>query len=69
MQWTETTLNDLAPWTLTGKYLNFMAAEDLDPEAVRAAYSPETFRRLQDAKKAYDPANLFRLNHNIAPRD
>ncbi|WP_250004579.1 FAD-binding oxidoreductase [Actinoplanes sp. M2I2] len=69
MQWSETLFDDLAPWTRAGKYLNFMAGEDLEPDAVRAAYSPDTYRRLQHTKKAYDPANLFRLNHNIAPLD
>ena len=69
MRWTRALFDDLAPWTRTGRYLNFMANEDLDPQAVRAAYPPDTYRRLQRVKKAYDPANLFRLNHNITPAD
>ncbi|MBA0052735.1 FAD-binding oxidoreductase [Streptomyces sp. AJS327] len=38
------------------------------PEVVRAAFPPETHRRLAALKGAVDPENLFRLNHNIPPR-
>ena len=34
---------------------------------IRAAYPGETWDRLVDVKRRYDPTNLFRLNHNIAP--
>jgi hypothetical protein len=37
------------------------------PEQVRAAYEPGTYRELTRLKAACDPANLFRLNHNIPP--
>jgi Berberine and berberine like len=36
-------------------------------EEVRSAYGDADYRRLAAGKAAYDPANLFRLNHNIPP--
>ncbi|MEU4674356.1 BBE domain-containing protein [Amycolatopsis sp. NPDC023774] len=29
------------------------------------AFGPERYARLVEIKKAHDPANVFRLNHNI----
>lgn len=50
-----------------GQVLNFLFGANATPEQVRAAYEPETYRRLAELKAHYDPANLFRLNHNIPP--
>jgi FAD/FMN-containing dehydrogenase len=36
-------------------------------ERTKAAYPPTTFERLRDLKSRYDPANVFRFNHNIPP--
>ena len=48
-----------------GAYVNFLGD---DSEAmVRAAYPGATWERLAAIKRRYDPANLFRLNHNIPP--
>src|SRR3954452_7327873 len=48
----------------TGRaYGNFLG----DTDAARSAYGDETYARLASLKRRYDPANLFRLNHNIAP--
>ena len=47
-------------------YLNFLGDEGT--ERVRAAYGAETYRRLAELKRTYDPTNLFRLNQNIEPR-
>ena len=48
-----------------GVYVNFL--EDEGETRRRAAYSAETYRRLQSVKQAYDPENVFRFNQNIAP--
>ncbi|MEU4563044.1 FAD-dependent oxidoreductase [Actinoplanes sp. NPDC023936] len=57
----------LRPWSTGGMNLNFMSVDDADPDAVRHAYPPEVYRRLRTLKRRVDPANLFRLNHNIPP--
>ena len=46
-------------------YVNFL--NDDGPARVRAAYPGATWDRLVEVKRRYDPENLFRLNHNIAP--
>ena len=43
------------------------ALDDERPGRVRAAYTPETWRRLVALKDRWDPANLFRLNQNVPP--
>jgi FAD/FMN-containing dehydrogenase len=49
----------------TGVYVNNLGVEGSD--RVRAAYPPDTYRRLVALKDIYDPENVFRLNQNIAP--
>jgi FAD/FMN-containing dehydrogenase len=44
-------------------YLNFTEHET-DPARF---YTPEAYRRLREVKAAYDPDELFRANHRIAP--
>jgi hypothetical protein len=53
-----------APLSEEGGYINFMAADDQG--RVRANYG-QSYDRLLDVKRAYDPGNLFHLNQNIAP--
>ena len=57
----------MAPWSTGGTSLNFIGAGGLSAAAVRAAYAAEDYRRLLSIKRAYDPENLFRGNHNIPP--
>ncbi|CAN5196287.1 FAD-binding oxidoreductase [soil metagenome] len=55
----------LAPWEIGGGYLNYAfeaSGDDLETE-----FGAARFKRLQGAKRQYDPANAFRFNHNIAP--
>ncbi|RWQ41130.1 MAG: FAD-binding oxidoreductase [Mesorhizobium sp.] len=48
-----------------GAYINFMM-DDEGEARVRAAYGTN-YERLVSVKRKYDPANLFRVNHNIRP--
>jgi FAD/FMN-containing dehydrogenase len=53
---------------LTGaSYVNFLSSEG--DARIGAAYGPQSFRRLTEIKRRYDPENVFRLNQNIPPRD
>ncbi|MFC0532789.1 FAD-binding oxidoreductase [Phytohabitans kaempferiae] len=53
----------LSPYGTGGSFLNFLA----DPARTDSAYTPENLRRLRSVKAAYDPDNVFRAGHNIAP--
>jgi FAD/FMN-containing dehydrogenase len=55
----------LAPSTL-GRCLNFIYGPHT-ADQTRSAYDEDDYVRLTELKAVYDPANLFRLNHNIVP--
>jgi FAD/FMN-containing dehydrogenase len=59
----------MKPFAAQGEYVNFLAAADLDHAAdtTRRAYGDIKYQRLVALKDQYDPHNLFRLNHNVAP--
>jgi hypothetical protein len=62
-------LDALEP-ALTGEMLiNSLDAENAGRELTRAAYSADNYRKLVALKDNYDPANVFRFNHNIAPSE
>jgi FAD/FMN-containing dehydrogenase len=53
---------------LTGEVLiNGLDAGNTGPHLTAAAYSEENYCKLVALKDTYDPANVFRFNHNIAP--
>ena len=52
----------LDPWG-TGAYVNVIA----DAGEVRRAYRDAKFDKLVELKRAWDPDNVFHLNHNIRP--
>ncbi len=58
-------LDGMEPWRGDRRLVNNLAPDEA-PDAA-AIYGPERYERLAAVKKAYDPANMFRLNHNIAP--
>lgn len=48
-----------------GVYVNFLADEP--QQHVKVAYGERKYHRLVALKDRYDPTNVFRYNHNIAP--
>ena len=62
--WSRDFFKAAAPFASGGVYVNFMTADEVD--RVRSAYGPN-YDRLVQAKRLYDPNNLFRTNQNIAP--
>ena len=62
--WTRAYDAALRPHSTHGGYVNFMAPDDADRVRVNYGHS---YDRLAGIKRRYDPGNLFRLNHNIAP--
>jgi FAD/FMN-containing dehydrogenase len=62
--WARDFFQATAPFASGGAYVNFLTADEGD--RVRAAYG-SNYNRLTQVKRTYDPANLFRLNQNIAP--
>jgi FAD/FMN-containing dehydrogenase len=63
IQWARALFEALAPHALGSVYVNFMPADEA--ERVRSAFGPN-YARLAEAKRRYDPENLFRLNQNVA---
>ncbi len=63
--WVNDVLEAARPYSTGGVYVN--ALDDEGPQRVRAAYGEATFARLQEAKRRWDPGNVFRLNQNIPP--
>ncbi|MPZ62499.1 MAG: FAD-binding protein [Propionibacteriales bacterium] len=53
----------LTAYATGGSYLNFLH----DATRTHAAYTEANYPLLRDIKRAYDPDNVFRLNHNIPP--
>jgi len=65
VDWVRRLSEDVARLRTGAVYVN--ALEDERPERVRAAYTPEAWRRLVALKDRYDPENLLRLNQNVPP--
>ncbi len=63
--WVRSTYAALEPSFVARKWLNYLA-DDEGIDAIQAAYGPN-YARLAEVKRRYDPDNLFRQNHNIAP--
>jgi hypothetical protein len=64
IEWVRNYYDALAPYSEPGGYVNFMGPEDQDraPANYRQNYD-----RLRRVKARWDPANLFRVNHNVPP--
>jgi FAD/FMN-containing dehydrogenase len=64
-EWGRATMAALKPFTSRGHYVNDVieAGQDI----VRSIYGDVKYERLVALKRAWDPGNVFRLNHNIDP--
>ncbi|OEU96197.1 FAD-linked oxidase [Streptomyces oceani] len=66
--WARNTAADLASFSTGGVYLNFPGFLEEGEQLLRQGYGAN-YERLTSVKATYDPANLFRLNANITPRN
>ena len=65
-RWAHDIRADLRPWATGDVYLNFIGDEGHD--RLVAGFGRGNYDRLAAVKAAWDPDNVFRLNHNIEPR-
>ncbi|WMX47749.1 FAD-binding oxidoreductase [Streptomyces roseicoloratus] len=65
IQWVRDVRADVLPWSTGAVYLNFTGDEGR--QRVVEGFGAENYQRLARVKAAYDPDNVFRFNHNIAP--
>ena len=63
--WVRDAMSIVEPDLLPGRYINELS--DAGPEITRSSYGDAKLERLRGIKRAWDPTNVFRLNHNIAP--
>ncbi len=63
--WCRRALTIAGPEPGLGRYANGNA--DVGPAETRATYGDAKLARLAALKRAWDPDNVFRVNHNVAP--
>ncbi len=63
--WVRGAMTIVAPDTVVGRYVNEVA--DTGPGGIGTIYGEAKLERLASLKRAWDPDNVFHLNHNIAP--
>ena len=66
IEWARAAWRDLRRFSTGGTYVNFLTEEEGD-DRVHAAYG-NNYERLVEVKSKWDPANLFTMTKNIAPR-
>lgn len=64
IDWARKLFDAAAPHSAGTAYINFMPADEAG--RVQAAYGAN-YGRLAQAKRRYDPSNLFRMNQNVPP--
>jgi FAD/FMN-containing dehydrogenase len=65
--WVRDVWRDMQRYSTGRLYLNFPGLGEGN-DLVRDALGAETYARLQNIKRIYDPDNLFRMNQNILPQ-
>ncbi|HEY3065105.1 MAG TPA: FAD-binding oxidoreductase [Methylomirabilota bacterium] len=67
VSWVRDAYAAMAPHFTTGRYVNYLNADDMGNDgAIAAAFGPNG-KRLREIKRKYDPENVFHLNQNIKP--
>jgi hypothetical protein len=64
IEWARGLFEATKPHATGTAYVNFMPGDEAD--RVEAAYG-RNYGRLAEAKRRYDPLNLFRMNQNVRP--
>ncbi|RDZ52192.1 FAD-linked oxidase [Haloferax sp. Atlit-6N] len=64
--WVRDCIDDMRRFSDGTVYLNFPGFLEGGDETMQTTFGP-AYERLVDLKDEYDPANLFRLNQNVAP--
>ncbi len=65
--WVRAAMAVVEPDAIEGRYANENA--DAGPAETRVIYGDAKLARLAALKRAWDPDNVFRLNHNVAPAE
>nr|AIA12750.1 Berberine and berberine like [uncultured bacterium] len=65
MDWVRGAMAIVEPDLLPGRYINELS--DAGPHVTTASYGAAKLERLRAIKRAWDPSNVFRLNHNVEP--
>ena len=65
--WTRSFCASLAPWTTGAVYVNAIGGDVTEARKLAAYGGPAKHKRLRELKRAWDPDNLFHLNHNVTP--
>ncbi len=65
VEWARSAWRDMRRFSTGGTYVNFLTEEET-AERIAAAYG-KNLARLAEIKARWDPANLFRMNKNVAP--
>ncbi|GAA2885034.1 hypothetical protein Acy02nite_79340 [Actinoplanes cyaneus] len=61
-------IDRLRPWADERRMVSFLSPDEAGSQAeIAALYGRERYERLARIKGVHDPANMFRVNHNIAP--
>jgi FAD/FMN-containing dehydrogenase len=63
--WVRNAIAIVEPDAIEGRYAN--ENSDVGPAETRLIYGDAKVARLAQLKRAWDPENVFRLNHNVAP--
>ncbi len=64
--WVRGLIDDMAPFSDGGRYLNFAGFHEEGDEMVQKAFAAN-YERLAALKARYDPQNLFQMNQNVKP--